>query len=138
MEISQARSDQLQQHAINVPEFDGSLRGGRLICTDFETDNCEVTELESNGFFDSYDIPGWDSWWHCATVLWEGRQGGTQGDALICYVPPVMLDAVEIAMANSSSGEIDWLEIQEGRYLARGVRRGAGPFQWKQLSDRIT
>lgn len=61
------------------------LAGGRVLVTDFQTDACVAAELESSGFYDANDVPGWDTWFHCEPAP------GTSG-LLYCYVPQQLLE----------------------------------------------
>lgn len=66
----------------------GSLAGGRVFATDFESDFCGAATAPSNGFLDDADIPGWDTWFaHEAT----GRLGGV----VYGWVPPSLLQLAD-------------------------------------------
>lgn len=61
-----------------------------------------LSEKESEGFFDVYDIPAWDTWIHLR------RTEGT--DALLCWVPLRLIEPVTNGIAVSCTDCIGWLD----------------------------
>jgi hypothetical protein len=61
-----------------------------------------LSEGESNGFFDVYDIPAWDTWIHL------GQAEGT--DALLCWVPPPLIESVGNGIIVNCTDCINWVD----------------------------
>ncbi|HEY0021395.1 MAG TPA: hypothetical protein VGB24_00735 [Longimicrobium sp.] len=83
--ICQRRREALAQGGIHVAPESSDLAGGRVLSTDFTSDWCVIAQPESNGFFDADDLPGWDTWFHCARV-------GRSEFQVYCWVPPQLLE----------------------------------------------
>jgi hypothetical protein len=86
------------------------LRGGRLLVSFPDEELADgAAEAESDGFFDGYDAPPWDTW----VALLErdsDRIGDFSGPHLVSWVPPTFLDLAAAGMEVSSVPHIKWLE----------------------------
>ena len=66
----------------------GEFAGGRILCTDFNTDLCAASGAVSGEFFDHEDIPAWDTWFH----HWNT---GDLGGVVACWIPSTLIEAVD-------------------------------------------
>lgn len=62
--------------------------GGRILCTDLNSDLCDAARPASQGFFDVDDLPPWGTWFaHVET--------GTLGGIIACWVPGELVAAAD-------------------------------------------
>jgi hypothetical protein len=82
--VAQRRAE-LAKGQVAVGPSDGDFAGGRILCTDFNSDQCCAATDISGGFLDDEDIAGFDTWFH---HLDTGEHGGV----IACWVPPHLLN----------------------------------------------
>ncbi len=92
--VCMQRRNRLRQLGITAHAQCGrrpGLAGGRVLVTDFQTDWCVAAEPESDGFYDSNDVPGWDTWFHC-------EPAPESSGLLYCYVPQQLVELADRGM----------------------------------------
>ena len=62
--------------------------GGRILCTDFNSDVCGAATEPSLGLLDWEDVPPWDTWFHHARV-------GPFSGIVACWIPDELVDTVQ-------------------------------------------
>ncbi len=79
------------------------LAGGRVFATDFASDLCRAAVEPSNGFLDTWDIPGWDTWF---------AHGTTEKNEVVVYgwVPPRLVDLADAGFEVIPVQSIWWVE----------------------------
>jgi hypothetical protein len=88
----------------------GTLAGGRVFATDFNSDVCGVAAPRSRGFFDEFDVPGWDTWFaHEPTRTFGGTVYG--------WVPGALAALVERGISAIPVGSVWWVEESDVRRL---------------------
>ena len=94
-DVGYSRARQLKSDGSRVVTTFPDLMGGRLMAYFPEEDLCDgASEVASNGFFDVYNTPPWDTW----IAYFEDREGEYLPNRkyLLAYVPKNL-----IALANS-------------------------------------
>lgn len=113
-EVSRRRSIMLAQHSIACPDW-AAAGDGELLVVAIDYSLWEgLPESESNGFFDSYDIPAWDTWVHLQ------RFEGT--DVLLSWVPRALIETVNNGIIVSTTACIEWID---GLRLSAAERKSA-------------
>ncbi|ATB47582.1 hypothetical protein MYMAC_003198 [Corallococcus macrosporus DSM 14697] len=88
----------------------GSLLGGRVYATDFNTDLCGAATVPSNGFVDDYDIPGWDTWF-------AHENTGSFGGVVYGWVPPALLSLADEGFYVIPVDSIWWVKEELRRLM---------------------
>jgi hypothetical protein len=92
-----------------------NLAGGRLFA--FMPDDTlfdGASEVATQGFFDFYNVPPWDTW--VAYVRGAGRDA-SYANYLICWVPASLVELVEHGIAVNPEACISWIEEVESPSL---------------------
>lgn len=110
--VALARRLALTRHQIDIAYVDERLAGGRILCTDFSTDQSGAATDPSNGFLDDDDIPGWDTWFHHVD---NGRFGGL----MYCWIPPQLVDLADIGMRQIPVESAWWVNWVDGQDMGR-------------------
>ncbi len=108
-EVLSQRASALVRMNISIGNF-YDLRGGRLLRHNFGETTCTQTAQSiTNGLFDEYDVPGWDTW--AAFVHdTESADGALEPiEYLLCWIPPKLHDLVDQAINASMEENIIWL-----------------------------
>ncbi|MBF5045658.1 hypothetical protein FGE12_24845 [Aggregicoccus sp. 17bor-14] len=87
------------------------LAGGRVFATDFDTDLCGAAIVQSNGFLDDLDIPGWDTWFAHEV---RGRYGIVYG-----WVPPALLTLADRGFNVIPVNTVWWVKAEDLLRLLR-------------------
>jgi hypothetical protein len=91
------------------PEPTRDLAKGRLLVYFPGADLCDgAAEAESNGFFDVYNTPPWDTW--VAFVEESGNKDLSYSSYLISWVAPVFLDLASAGILVNPEECIRWLD----------------------------
>ncbi len=79
------------------------LAGGRVFATDFASDLCGAAAEPSNGFVDTWDIPGWDTWF---------AHGRSEQSEVVVYgwVPPQLVELADAGFKVIPVQCIWWVE----------------------------
>jgi len=101
-EVCNRRSGLLANLDISCPDW--SVAGdGELLIVEIDYSLWEgLTESESNGFFDSFDIPAWDTWVHLQRIR--------ETDVLLYWIPQALIPIVNEAIPVSTTDCIHWLD----------------------------
>ena len=114
--IAQRRREALARSGL-IPAPAGTLGGGRVFATDFDTDVCGAAAPLSLGFFDALDVPGWDTWFAHESA---GRLGGT----VYGWVPAALAPLVERGFSAIPVRSVWWVDSP---VLRRLLGRVPGP-----------
>jgi hypothetical protein len=108
--LAEQRADALRAENAYPDLSHPDFSGGRLIINDFlNSDVCGMSIMQSEGFFDEYDIAPWDTW--------IGFAKGERTGALICWVPSEFIALVEGGIAVNPVDCISWAtEYQQYGY----------------------
>ncbi|HEU4557062.1 MAG TPA: hypothetical protein VFS20_04405 [Longimicrobium sp.] len=88
----------------------GELAGGRLLVYFPDADLCDgAAELESEGFFDVFNAPPWDTWVAFASDRTEPHDS-SYSNYLIAYVPPVFVELCSAGIEVNPEQCIRWIE----------------------------
>ena len=93
------------------------LRGGRLLAYFPDAELSDgAAELETAGFFDSFNAPPWDTW----VALFEDPTAldSSYRVYLVAWIPPVFLDTASRGIAVNPESCIVWLADVETRLTA--------------------
>jgi hypothetical protein len=94
------------------------LPAGRLLCFDVKSSlYFEAPQAGSQGFFDAFDVPPWDTWVGCSTVsreqhriAWATPQpDGHWPITLLTWVPQAMVELAEGGIAADPVRPYAWL-----------------------------
>lgn len=107
--IAQRRREALGRAGL-APAPRGTLAGGRVFATDFNTDVCGAAAQLSEGFFDALDVPGWDTWFAHAPT---GSFGGT----VYGWVPAALAPLVERGLSAIPVRSVWWVGASDLRRL---------------------
>jgi len=93
-EVCEARRRLLAADGLIVTKDKQDLAGGKILIYEIDnTDSCGLSPVESNGYIDGDDMPGWDTWFHFL-------QHPTRGDCILSWVPPsfivLTMDAIDV------------------------------------------
>jgi hypothetical protein len=104
------------------------LGGGRLLAY-FPDDNlaCGVAEAESQGFFDTNNIPPYDTWvWMVRNIrsfaYADGAKGEMEANYLVAWVPPDFIPLAGGGVDVNPEGCILWLDTLDDAFV-RSLRR---------------
>jgi hypothetical protein len=101
--VINARPTALGRWSDPIPDRVASLSGGRLLYfAPDETLSDGAACLQSQGFFDVYNAPPWDTW-----LCMAGHQ------FLISWVPPAFLERVDEGVNANPEGCIFWADAPE-------------------------
>jgi hypothetical protein len=76
---------------------------GRLLLAEFDYSMWDcLSRDESNGFFDEFDVPAWDTW-----IDFRHTE---KTDALLCWVPQSLVPIVNQGIRVNCPACISWLE----------------------------
>jgi hypothetical protein len=101
----QNRRDRLNE-LLQLPFDAVSLGGGRLLRHNLcESTNTDIPRLETENFFDSWDLPPWDLW---VTFVSDATCDPRYG-YLICWIPPALVDVVDRSVRSSFEENNVWL-----------------------------
>lgn len=94
------------------------LRGGRLMVYFPDADLCDgAAEIESEGFFDLYNTPPWDTWVLYCT---DRRPDSLSCEAyLLAYVPAPLVDLANVGIIVNPEQCIQWLSDTDVTLRAR-------------------
>jgi hypothetical protein len=94
------------------------LNGGRLLCYFPDADLCDgAAEQESNGFFDVYNTPPWDTW---VGYFQDGLDPkGSYDNYLLAYVPEQLVSLAAGGILVNPEECIMWLEDADVRLRSR-------------------
>ena len=88
-EVCMMRARKLSELNIPILPIGPNLAGGRFLIFHIDgSDWCCVSGIESLGYFDDLDVPGWDTWVHYF-------KHGTYGSCLLCWVPPQLVNLAQ-------------------------------------------
>jgi hypothetical protein len=93
-------------------------RTGRLLAyfPDLEPAD-SAAEVDSEGFFDAFNAPPWDTW---VGFFRDGRPGlGAAANYLVAWVPAALLANAARGMSAHSDGVVQWLDDTEVGLLKR-------------------
>jgi len=101
---------------------------GRLVAY-FPGDNlsCGVAEVESQGFFDTDNIPPYDTWlWIVRNLRTRDYADGTRSEVeanyLVAWVPPDFIELASGGIAVIPEQCIEWLDTRDDAFV-RSLRR---------------
>jgi hypothetical protein len=101
--VGARRAELLALHGSEAVPVPRDASHGRFLVAEID---CSVwdglSEDESDGFFDIYDVPAWDTWIHLE------RAKGT--DALLCWVPAPLIEPVSNGIAVNCTDCIGWID----------------------------
>jgi hypothetical protein len=104
------------------------LAGGRLLAY-FPDDNlaCGVAEVESQGFFDTNNIPPYDTWvWMVRNIrsfaCADGASGEMEANYLVAWVPPDFIPQASGGVDVNPEECILWLDTLDDAFV-RSLRR---------------
>lgn len=87
----------------------GSLAGGRLLIYFPDADLFDgAAELETDGFFDVFNTPPWDTW--VAFARDRTERDNCEANYLIAYIPPVFLERCSAGIEVNPEQCIRWIE----------------------------
>jgi hypothetical protein len=114
--ICERRREALSQRGITVAQR-SDLGGGRVLSTNFDSDQCGAATAPSRGFFDLYDVPPWDTWFHhdYNDELTSGR--------VYCWVPHDLMPWAQRGLDCIPIHHMRWIEALED--LESGAGRNA-------------
>ncbi|MDJ0974492.1 MAG: hypothetical protein QNJ98_08550 [Planctomycetota bacterium] len=105
--VAAARRQLLAEHRIAIPEADANLHDGRLLAYEPALSTAhEVSAIESRGFFDLDDGPGWDAW-----VMGFGSGPHRRGGAdflLLSWVPRTLQRTAAEGVLVNPEGCVWW------------------------------
>ena len=85
----------------------GDLRGGRLLVYFPDAELADgAAEAESQGFFDAFNTPPWDTW---VTLERDDEQDSSYSVYLVSWVPPVFVDLASAGIGVNPEACILWL-----------------------------
>ena len=93
-----------------------SLAGGRLLyyMPDWNSQD-GVSRHATQGFFDTYDAPPWDTW---LAYFYEPDDF----NYLVCWIPPTHIQLAAEGISANLDGSIDWLDDAKDSVVARLLR----------------
>ena len=99
---------------------------GRMLVMDPQSTLCDgAAELESGGFFDSQNVPPWDTW---VGFFWDERLPESAfRTCLLCWVPDFAIPQVNAGIAANPEGCIGWSSDVDSPLL-RSVKELAPAF----------
>jgi hypothetical protein len=101
--VGARRADLLAQHGTESADVPRTGSHGQFLVAAID---CSVwdglSQGESGGFFDVYDVPAWDTWIHLR------HANGT--DALLCWVPAPLIEPVNNGIAVNCTDCIGWVD----------------------------
>ena len=94
------------------------LDGGRLLCYFPDGDLCDgAAEQESDGFFDVYNTPPWDTW---IGYFRDGLKPNDSYDSyLLAYVPEQLISLAANGISVNPEECIMWFEDTEVKLRSR-------------------
>jgi len=94
------------------------LKGGRLLCYFPDADLCDgAAEQESEGFFDVYNTPPWDTW---VGYFHDGLEpDGCYDNYLLAYVPEQLMSLATGGILVNPEECIMWLEDADVKLRSR-------------------
>ena len=109
LQIVRGRGSYLSSQAILSVTSNKQLQGGKLLAYFPDADlNDGAAEVASNGFFNGYNEPAWDTW---VSLFYDptNAQGTCYSTMLVSWVPPVLLEFAEFGIAVNPEACIAWL-----------------------------
>ena len=99
------------------------LGGGRLLAY-FPDDNlaCGIAEAESQGFFDTDNIPPYDTWVWMVRNVRSFTKGEMEVNYLVAWVPPDFIALASGGVDVNPEGCILWLDMLDDAFV-RSLRR---------------
>jgi hypothetical protein len=114
-ELRERRLEQLKAERIDPSHFADSLGNGRLALYFPRENLCDGAAcVSSEGFFDCDNIPAWDTWVCCTTVVhrdipeWRFSPDETS-EVLVSWIPPQLLGIARQGVAANPEQCIVWL-----------------------------
>lgn len=84
------------------------VSSGRLLRHNFGETTCTAEPMElTNGFFDCYDVPAWDTW---VTFLADDSRPSSSRGFLVAWIPDMLVKNVDEAVRYSFEENNLWLE----------------------------
>ena len=121
-EVASRRAERLAQLTGGAPLV---LTEGRLLACDPGMSISDgASELESKGFIDAEDLPGWDTW---VAFVTDGRDASRRpgtGGWLVAWVPIEFAESVERAIEVNAVEGVRWLDDVD-RNLSNELIRGS-------------
>lgn len=111
-----------------VPDKDTTNNRGRLLVFECGRSTAHgLSEAESNGFFDRWDCPGWDTWVYCQSSPHGNCNGTDDGDvrgALFCWVPAPFVQKADAGINANPEMCILWADdlMLENWPIIQGLR----------------
>jgi hypothetical protein len=98
------RRQRIIDQGIPAVAVDAGLKTGRIlaICLG-DVIGCESSRAATDGFFDSEDLPGWDSWFHLGRC-------GQRADCVFAWIPEAFTKTAQEGIAVSPTECIFWVE----------------------------
>lgn len=97
------RAGLLALHGTDAARQPRTASHGRFLVAEIDSSVWDgLAEGESDGFFDVYDVPAWDTWIHLQ------RAKGT--DALLCWVPAPLVEPVSKGIAVNCTDCVGWVD----------------------------
>lgn len=85
------------------------VASGRLLRHNLGETTCTaVPKILTDGFFDSYDIPAWDTWIAFVHDIEFGSNSSV--DYLVSWIPPQLVEQVDEAVRTSFEENLLWLD----------------------------
>ena len=104
--VARRRSTLLKR---NAAKSENSSFGGRLVSIFIDESHTDgVADKATNGFFDLYDIPPWDTW--IAMGHSHRTNDATKETFLLAWVPSEFISRVDDAIGASVSSSIVWTD----------------------------
>ena len=107
----------------NAPQVSmPDLEGGRLLCCFPDADLCDgAAEQESEGFFDVYNTPPWDTWigYFCDRT----DPNSSYDNYLLAYVPEELVSLADGGIVVNPEECIMWLEDADVKLRCRILKR---------------
>lgn len=120
-EVGTARQFQLTGATTPIQTTFPKLRNGRLMVYFPDGDLCDgAAEQETEGFFDVYNVPPWDTW---VGYFDDAPNSGGSCDAyLLAYVPEKLVETVNSGIIVNPEECILWLSDSDTKIRTRLTR----------------
>lgn len=105
-ELGKKRAALLRQQNSYPTKPVEKLKTGRLLLAFVDQSTVDgAAPLNSDGFFDDFDIPAWDTW---VEFLWAEQGLGYRDICIVCWIPDEYEQWVDAGINNNSDLSIAW------------------------------